>query len=185
MFSCIYGLYNRFHCEYGPIDRTSKANKEVDKIFANVLKSKLFTNQKKAKKWVEKQNKKADKDYVKQASLDDRIVEKQNSIKTPLVSPLVVPVISTASESDTSCLKSLTWQPLPIGQTKQRRASRLQASLTSKRGCQCNFVAKQLYMYNTLCKIQYHEINHFNKTRQVCHGSLDYVRMTLQTKDVA
>jgi hypothetical protein len=171
MFSCIYGLCNRFHCEYGPIDRTSEANKEVDKIFASALKSKLSTNQKKAKKRVEMQNKKADKDSMKQTALDARTVEKRNSTKTPLVPLLVVPVVSTASDSETSCPKSLTRQPLPIGQTKQRRASRLQAGLTSKRGCQCNFVAKQLYMDNTLCEVQYHEINHFNKAGQPCHGS--------------
>ena len=47
----------------------------------------------------------------------------------------------------------------------------MQAGLTSKRGCQCNFVAKQLYMDNTLCEVQYHEINHFNKAGQPCHGS--------------
>ena len=40
MFSWIYGLCNRFHCKYGPIDRTSEAIKEVDKIFASALKSK-------------------------------------------------------------------------------------------------------------------------------------------------
>ena len=146
MFSCIYGLCNRFHCEYRPIDRTSEANKEVDKIFASALKSKLSTNQTKAKKRVEKQNKKADKDYVKQTTLDTTTVEKQNSTKTPIVPSLVVPVVSTASDSDTSCSKSLTGRPLQIGQTKQRRASRLQAGLTFKRGCQCNFVAKQLYI---------------------------------------
>ena len=59
-----YGLCNRLHCEYGTMDRTSEANKEVDKIFASALKSKLSINHKKAKKrvdWVEKQNKKADK----------------------------------------------------------------------------------------------------------------------------
>ena len=171
MFSCIYGLCNRFHCEFGPIDRTSEANKEVDKIFASALKSKLFTNQKKAKKRVEKQNKKADKDFVKQAALDARTVEKQNSTKTPFVPPLVVPVVSTASDSNTSCPKSLIGRPLPIGQTKQKRTSRLQAGLSSKWGCQWNFVAKQLYMDNTLCEIQYHEINHFNKAGQTCHGS--------------
>ena len=76
MFSCIYGFCNRFHCEYGPIDRTSEASKEVDRIFASALKSKLFTNKKKTKKRVEKQNKKADKDSVKLTVLDARIVEK-------------------------------------------------------------------------------------------------------------
>ena len=87
MFSCIFGLCNRFHCEYGPIDRTSEAKKEVDKIFTSALNSKLSTNQKKAKKRVEKQNKKANKDYVKQATLDARTIEKQKSTKTPFVPP--------------------------------------------------------------------------------------------------
>ena len=87
MFSCIYGLCKGFHCEYGPIDRTNEANKEVDKIFASALKSKLSTNQKKAKKRVEKQNKKADKGSVKQTALDAMTVEKRNSTKTPLVPP--------------------------------------------------------------------------------------------------
>ena len=114
MFSCIYGLCNRFHCEYGPIDRTSEENKEVDKIFVSALKSKLSTNQKKAKKRVEKQNKKADKDSVKQAALDARTVENQNSTKTLLVPPLVVPIVSTTSDFDTSCPKSLTGRLLPI-----------------------------------------------------------------------
>ena len=149
---------------------TNEAIKEVDKIFASAFKSKLSTNQKKAKKQVEKRNKKADKDFVKQVALDARKMV-QNSTKTPLVPPLVGPVVSTASSSDTSCPKSLTGQPLPIGPTKQRKASKLQAGLTSKRGCQCNFVAKQLYMDNTLCEIQYREINHFNKVGQLCHGS--------------
>ena len=108
---------------------------------------------------------------MKQAALDARTVENQNSTKTLLVPPLVIPIVSTTFDFDTSCPKSLTGRPPPIGQTKQRRASKLQAGLTSKRGCQCNFVAKQLYMDNTLCEIQYHEINHFNKAGQAYHRS--------------
>ena len=90
MTPSIYGLFNRFHCEYGRINKTSEANKEVDKIFTCALKLELSTNQKKAKKRIEKQNKKADKNSVKQAALDVRTVEKQNSTKTPFVPPLVV-----------------------------------------------------------------------------------------------
>ena len=45
----------------------------------------------------------------------------------------------------------------------------MQADLTSKGGCLCNFVAKQLYMDNILCEVQYHEINHFKKAREACH----------------
>ena len=167
---------------------TNEAIKEVDKIFASAFKSKLSTNQKKAKKQVEKRNKKADKDFVKQVALDARKMEKQNSTKTPLVPPSVGPVVSTASNSDTSCPKSLTGQPLPIGPTKQRKASKLQAGLTSKRGCQCNFVAKQLYMDNTLCEIQYREINHFNKVGHYVMGvpllvsCIHYVSVVLANK---
>ena len=32
-------------------------------------------------------------------------------------------------------------------------------------------MAKQLYIDNILCKVQYNEINHFNKAREACHGS--------------
>ena len=108
MFSCIYGLCNRFHCKHGPIYRTSEANKEVDKIFASALKSKLSTNQKKANKRVEKYNKKANEDFVKQVVLDARTMEEDNSTKTPLVPTLVVPIVSRASDSNTRCHKSVT-----------------------------------------------------------------------------
>jgi hypothetical protein len=108
-------------------------NKEVDKIFASVLKSKLFTNQKKANKRVEKKNKKAKKESAKQAALNAKKTEEGKSRKTPLVPTLVVPVFSLVSNSSTSCPTSLTGLPLLIGPTKQMRVSRLQAGLTSKR----------------------------------------------------
>ena len=43
--------------------------------------------------------------------------------------------------------------------------------MTIKRGCQCNFVAKQLYMDSSLCEIQYHGMQHVNSQGQPCHGS--------------
>ena len=45
---------------------------------------------------------------MKHVALDARIVEKQNSTKTLFLPPLVFVVVSTASDSDTSCPKSLT-----------------------------------------------------------------------------
>ncbi len=112
MFSCIYGFCNRFHCEYGPIDRTSEASKEVDKIFASALKSKLSTNQKEAKKRVEKQNK-DDKETAKQVALDANKMEERKNIKALLVPPLVVPIVSSALNYDTNCLTYLIGLPLP------------------------------------------------------------------------
>ena len=49
----------RFQCEYGPLDMTGEVKKEVDKIFSSALKTKLSTNQKNAKKRVQKQEKKS------------------------------------------------------------------------------------------------------------------------------
>ena len=112
LFSWIYGLSNKFHCDYEPIDRTSETNKEVDKIFASTLKSKLSTNQKEAKKRVEKQNK-DDKETAKQVALDANKMEERKNIKALLVPPLVVPIVSSALNYDTNCLTYLIGLPLP------------------------------------------------------------------------
>ena len=91
----------------------------------------------------------------------------------PLIPPAVV--YNDSSHSDSDFARPMSQDgvvaPAKIGPTRQRRASRVQAGMTSKRGCQCNFVAKQLYMDNTLCEIQYHGMNHFNRQGQPCHGS--------------
>jgi len=147
------------------MDRTSEAKKEVEKIFASALKTKLSTNQKKSKKRIQKQGKKVASKSVQQVSIDDKQTENQKGRGQPVVRPLGGEVVSSTSNIGTSCPIPLSEIPIPPrnGPTKQRRASRLQAGLTSKRGCQCNFVAKQLYMDKGLCEIQYQEINHFNK----------------------
>ena len=84
------GLCNRFHYVYGPIDRTSEANKEADKIFASDLKSKLFTNQKKAKKRVEEAKQEGRQGFYEASCPRCQDTGKQNSTKIPLAPPLVV-----------------------------------------------------------------------------------------------
>lgn len=110
---------------------------EVDKIFASPLKSKLSTTQKNAKKWVEKKNKKASKKYAKQAYIDAKMAEGGNNFGAPLVPHLDVLVVSSPAETDASSPTSTRGIPLPItiGPPMRRRATRLQARLTSRREC--------------------------------------------------
>jgi hypothetical protein len=130
------------------------------------LKSKLSTNQKNARKRVQKQEKKAAKEAAKKS--------KDAKRGMALVIPPTVDS-EQSSQSDYDLMRPMVQDNVPaptrIGPGRQRRASRVQAGMTSKRGCLCNFVAKQLYMDNTLCEIQYHGMNHFNRQGQPCHGS--------------
>ena len=93
------------------------------------------------------------------------------------MAPVIPPTIDSeqSSQSDNDLMRPMVQDGVPapskVGLGRRRRASRVQAGMTSKRGCLCNFVAKQLYMDNTLCEIQYHVMNHFNRQGQPCHGS--------------
>jgi hypothetical protein len=153
-------------CEYGPLDRTGEVKKEVDKIFASALKSKLSANQKNARKRVQKQEKETTKEAAKKSKGAKRGMA--------LVIPPTVD-FEQSSQYDYDLMRPMVQDDVPaptkIGPRRQRRASRVQAGMTSKHGCLCNFVAKQLYMDNTLCEIQYHGMNHFYCQGQPCHGS--------------
>ena len=46
------------------------------------------------------------------------------------------------------------------------------AGMSIKRGCQCWFVAKRLYIDNSLCQLIYEHIEHANKSGDPCHGSM-------------
>ena len=150
--------WRRFQCEYGPLDRTCKVKKEVDKIFSSALKTKLSTNQKNAKKRVQKQEKKAAIEAAKVVAAEARKTKGLNIGRPPAIPPPVIAEASSDSNSGSEC----PGLPRSIP-GRQRRAGRVQAGMTSKHGCLCNFVAKQLYMDNSLCKIQYHGMNHFNR----------------------
>lgn len=41
--------------------------------------------------------------------------------------------------------------------------------MSIKRGCQCNFVAKQLLLDESLCTIHFHCMTHINKDGKPCH----------------
>ena len=48
--------------------------------------------------------------------------------------------------------------------------SKIQAGMSMKMGYQCNFVAKQLMVDKTLCTIQFHCIDHYNREGKPCHS---------------
>ena len=51
------------------------------------------------------------------------------------------------------------------------RVGKIQAGMSIKRGCQCNFVAKQLLLDESLCTIHFHCMTHTNKDDKPCHGT--------------
>jgi hypothetical protein len=57
------------------------------------------------------------------------------------------------------------------GAGQKRRIAKLTTGLTRKRGCQYFFVAKQLYVDQSLYEIQHHSWDHSNPSGQLAHGS--------------
>ena len=53
-----------------------------------------------------------------------------------------------------------------------KRIGKTLVGLSIKRGCQCSFVAKRLYIDNSLCQLIYEHIEHANKSGDPCHGSI-------------
>jgi hypothetical protein len=94
------------------------------------LKSKLSTNHKNARKRVQKQEKKAAKEATK----------KSNGAKRGMA--LVIPPTvdsEQSSQSNYDLMRPMVQDSVPaptkIGPGRQRRASQVQAGMTSKRGC--------------------------------------------------
>ena len=54
---------------------------------------------------------------------------------------------------------------------RKTRVSKVQSDMSIKRGCQCNFVAKQLQVDESLCTIQFHCMTHTNWEGKPCHGA--------------
>ena len=48
--------------------------------------------------------------------------------------------------------------------------SKIQARMSMKMDCQCNFVAKQRMVDETFCTIQFHCIDHYNREGKPCYG---------------
>ena len=53
-----------------------------------------------------------------------------------------------------------------------KRIGKTLAGMSIKRGCQCSFMAKRLYINNSLCQLIYEHIEHANKSGNPCHGSM-------------
>jgi hypothetical protein len=53
-----------------------------------------------------------------------------------------------------------------------KRIGKTLTGMSIKRGCQCSFVAKRLYIDNSLCQLIYEHIEHANKFGDPCHGSM-------------
>jgi hypothetical protein len=56
------------------------------------------------------------------------------------------------------------------GHTGPRTSARMRGS-GQRRGCQCNFVVKRLYLEPSIAEITYHEMKHVNLKGFFCHGS--------------
>jgi hypothetical protein len=68
----------------------------------------------------------------------------------------------------------------------KRRVSKLVTGMTLKQGCRCLFVAKQVYVDPTLCKLQYHCWNHVTVEGKAAHGTaFDGFRHALEGRLIA
>lgn len=53
------------------------------------------------------------------------------------------------------------------------RVSKKQKGLGQKKGCQCSFRAKQLYLDQTVVEVSYYHAEHRDEAGVLCHGSSD------------
>lgn len=58
----------------------------------------------------------------------------------------------------------------PTKLKKKARVGKIQVGVSIKRGCQCNFVAKQLLLDEFFCTIKFHCMTHINKDGKPYHG---------------
>lgn len=106
------------------MDRTCEVKKDVDKIFANALKSKLSKNQKKAKKRVQKLEEKATKEASEVVAAEaEQIKDYKRNRAMP---PPLAPFVEEFSESNTELMRprfeSGVLTPSNFEPEKQRRA---------------------------------------------------------------
>ena len=140
-------------------------------MFSHVLtQKKNSTNRQKAIRQAQKIVDKA----TKEATLKPRARKKGK------VTPVPDLIVEAAEEEDEDqkCLKEAQdmlrhAQALLDAEVKPKRKTRvtkIHAGMSMKRGCQCNFVAKQLMVDETLCTIQFHCMDHYNREGKPCHG---------------
>lgn len=79
--------------------------------------------------------------------------------------------LARVKEAQDQLLKAQALIEAATKPARKTRVSKVQAGMSMKRGCQCNFVAKQLLVEPTLCTIHFHCMSHTNKEGKPCHGS--------------
>ena len=154
------------------MDYSRQYKNEVQKVFSHCLtQRKNSTNQRKAVKKAQKLVEKAAKDAEKKA-------RPKKKGRTETVPDLNVEAVDEDAEElarlQEAQEKLLQAQALIEAASKPRRTTRVskvQAGMSIKRGCQCNFVAKQLQCDENLCTIQFHCITHTNREGKECHGA--------------
>ncbi|KAG0573814.1 hypothetical protein KC19_VG211500 [Ceratodon purpureus] len=160
-----------YWCEYGPEDYSRQYGVEVQKVFAHCLtQKKNSTNQRKALQRARKIVEGAAKDAAAKAR------PKKKGKKEVLVD-LNEEAVDEDAEEQARVLEAqerlMQAQALLDASVKEKRKTRvgkIRAGMTMKRGSQCNFVAKQLEVDESLCTIQFHCMEHVNKQGKPCHG---------------
>ena len=161
-----------YWCQYGPEDFTRQYKESFRKVFAHVLvERKNSTNQKNALKRAQKVVDKAAKEAEKKAR------PKKKGKQQPVLD-LNEDTPDEDEEEERRIREAqqqlLQAQALIEASSKPRRktrVSKIQAGLSMKRGCQCNFVAKQLLVDESLCTIHFHCMTHTNREGKPCHGA--------------
>ena len=104
---------------------------------------------------------------------------KPRSRKEGNVAPVPDLIVEAAEEEDEDqkCLKKAQDSlrharalfDVEVKPKKKTIVSKIQAGMSMKRGCQCNFVGKQLMVDETLCTISFHCMDHYNREGKPCH----------------
>ena len=147
-------VLNRYWCQYRPEDYTTKYKLEVQKVFAHVrTQKKNSTNQKKALQRAQKIVDKA----AKEVAFKPRPRKKGKA--TPLPDLNAEAAEDEAEEqkrleeTKDSLRQAQALLDAAVKPKRKTRVGKVQGGMSLKRGCQCNFVAKQLLVDETLCTI--------------------------------
>ena len=164
----------RYWCQYGPEDYTKHYKVEIQKVFAHTLtQKKNSTNQRKALQRAQKIVDKA----AKQAAVKPRPKKKSKLDPVPVPDLNAEAVDEDAEEqarlkeAKERLLQAQAMLDAAVKPKRKTRVGKRHAGMSMKRGCQCNFVAKQLEVDENLCTIQFHCMDHVNKAGNPCHGA--------------
>jgi hypothetical protein len=93
---------------------------------------------------------------------------KKKKIASEVAAPTCVPTIY-AQQCDVKAIVPKQTIPPPKWLQKME-VTKLTTNMTIKRGCQCYFVAKQVYVDTSLCKLQYHCWDYMTMNGKPTHG---------------